>query len=308
MPAPFPVTPELQAIAIAYRNPAYIADRVLPDVPVGREDFKYWSYPTAESYALPDTKVGRRSRPNEVTLAATETTASTEDFGLEDAIPQNDIENGQAMGIDPVGAAVEQLTDYVLIDREKQVADLVFNAANYPTGFKATLSGTSQWSDTTSAPVRAIAAAMDACLMRPNVMVIGREAWTQLATHPDVMKSVNASAGDRGIAQAAAVAGVFGLEEILIGEGWLNTAKKGQAATLARIWGKHCALIHRNRLANTRGGLTFGFTAKWGQRVSGQRPDPDIGLRGGTRVRVGESRKPLIVASSAGYLFTNAVA
>lgn len=88
MPAPFPIQPELTAIAIAYRNQSLIADEVLPRVPVGKQDFKYLKHAMAEGFTLPDTKVGRRSKPNDVEFSATEITASTEDFGLDDPVPR----------------------------------------------------------------------------------------------------------------------------------------------------------------------------------------------------------------------------
>ncbi len=105
-----------------------------------------------------------------------------------------------------------------------------------------------------------------------------------------------------------ALAQLFELEEVLVGEGWLNTAKKGQAATFARVWGKHCSLIYRDRLADANRGVTFGFTAEFGTRVAGSIPDPNIGLRGGQNVRVGESVKELVTANDLGYFVQNAVA
>ncbi|MGH2845433.1 MAG: phage capsid protein, partial [Thermoleophilaceae bacterium] len=75
--APFPVQPYLTAIAIAYRNPVLIADEVLPRVPVGVQDFKYLKHNLADGFTIPDTKVGRRAKPNEVEFQATETSAST---------------------------------------------------------------------------------------------------------------------------------------------------------------------------------------------------------------------------------------
>ena len=53
--------------------------------------------------------------------------------------------------------------------------------------------------------------------------------------------------------------------------------------------------------------MTFGYTAQFKDRVSGSIVDPDIGLRGGQRVRVGESVKELVVAKDAGYLFENVI-
>jgi hypothetical protein len=307
--SPFPTDPQLTAIAIAYRNQSYIADQVLPRDTVGAQEFKWWVYPTAETFFLPDTKVGRKGAPNEIDLTATETTSKTDDYGLDDPIPQSDIDNAPA-GKDPVAHGVMQLTDYIMLDREKRTADLVFAAAQYPAANKVTLSGTSQWSDfTNSDPIGVIMTGLDACLVRPNVITMGQEVWTKLSQHPKIQKAVHGNEGDTGIARRRQVAELFEVDEVLVGQSRLNTAKKGQAATLSRVWGKHCLLHFRNKLATVSGGtLTFGLTAQWGGRISGRMPDSKIGLRGGQRLRVGESVKELIVANQAGYLIIDAVA
>ena len=93
MPAPFPIDPHLTGIAIAYHNEGLIADSVLPRVSVGKESFKYQEYNLADNFTLPDTRVGRKSEPNQVEFGSTEKTASTEDYGLDDLIPYSDIAN-----------------------------------------------------------------------------------------------------------------------------------------------------------------------------------------------------------------------
>ena len=110
------------------------------------------------------------------------------------------------------------------------------------------------------------------------------------------------------IARRQAIAELFELEEVLVGQGWLNTAKPGQAVTLQRVWAKHAALLVRDRLATARSGGTFGMTAQWGSRIAGQEADSKIGMRGGQRVRAGESVKELITASDFGYFIKDAVA
>ncbi|MCC7167814.1 MAG: phage capsid protein [Rhodospirillales bacterium] len=306
--APFPIDVERTAIAIGYRNPAYIADAVLPRVPVGKKTFTYNIFPVTGSFTLPDTRVGRRSRPNEVSFSATEGSATCEDFGLDDPIPQDDIDDA-AQGVNPVDHSTMQLTDYILLDRELRAAGLVFAAASYATGCKVTLSGTGQFSDhTNSDPIGVILTGLDACLMRPNIAVFGAAAWAKLATHPKIVAAVNRNSGDKGIATREDVAKLFELEEVLVGQGRLNTARKGQNVSLARVWGKHGALLYRNKLADTRSGLTFGLTAEYGTRIAGGQPDGNIGMRGGVRNRVGESVKELVVASQAGYFIEDAVA
>lgn len=306
--APFPVQPYLTAIAIAYRNPVLIADEVLPRVPVGVQDFKYLKHNLADGFTIPDTKVGRRGKPNEVEFQATETSSSTQDYGLDDPVPQADIDNAPA-NYDPLMRATEGVTDLILLDREKRSADLVFDAAQYATANKTTLSGTSQWSDfTNSDPLAAILNALDGMVMRPNIMVLGQAVYTKLRTHPKVVQAFYGNAATAGVVPREFLAQLLEFESVLVGQGWLNTAKKGQAVSLARVWGKKCALIYRDRLADANRGVTFGFTAEWGGRVAGSQPDADIGLRGGQRVRVGESVKELLTANDLGYLFTDAVA
>lgn len=313
--APFPITPEMTAITLAYKNTKLIADDALPRVSVGTQEFKYPSYTKAEQFTVPDTKVGRKSAPNEVEFTASEVTAKCDDYGLDDPIPQEDIDNANNVAritgrnYDPLGRAVEGITNLILLAREVRAANLVFTAANYPAGNQVTLSGTSQWSDfTNSNPISDLMTGIDVPIFRPNVLVIGRAAWTKLCQHPKIVKAVLGNAGDSGVARREDVAAMLELDEILVGEGWVNTAKRGQAASLVRVWGKHAALLYRDKMADTNGGITFGFTAQWGTRIAGANPDANIGLRGGQRVRVGESVKELICASDLGYFIQNAVA
>lgn len=308
MKAPFPITPALTAIAIAYRNARMIADNVLPRVPVGKQEFKYRKFALADGFTLPDTKVGRTSQPNQVEFGFTEATSATRDYALDDPIPQADIENAPE-GYDPLGRSTEQITNLIQLDREVRVAGQVFNANNYATSNKSTLTGTAQWSDfSNSNPIGDILTALDKMVMRGNILVLGRPVWTVLRQHPKVVKAVLGNAGDSGVASLDAVAQLLELDAIYVGEAWLNSAKKGQTASLQRTWGKHASLIYRDQLATADSGVTFGFTAEFGNRVAGSIEDKDIGMRGGQRVRVGESVAEVICANDLGYFFQNAVA
>ena len=313
--APFPITPELCAISLMYKNAKLIADDALPRVPVGTQEFKYPSYTKSEQFTVPDTKVGRKSAPNEVEFTATEVTSKCDDYGLDDPIPQEDIDNANGvaritgLNYDPLGRAVEGVTNLIQLAREVRASNLLFTAANYAAANQTTLSGTSQWSDfVNSNPISDLMAGIDIPIFRPNVLVLGRAAWTKLCQHPKIVKAVLGNAGDSGVANRAALANLLELDEILVGEGWVNTAKKGQTPTLVRVWGKHASLIYRDKAADANGGITFGFTAQWGTRIAGAVPDNRIGLRGGQRVRVGESVKELIIAPDLGYFIQNAVA
>jgi hypothetical protein len=206
------------------------------------------------------------------------------------------------------------LSDLIALGREVRTSNLVFNAATYPVGRKAILSGTSQWNDyTNSNPVDAIMAALDTCLIRPNKAIFGQAVWTKLRQHPKVTASVVANGGNASVSGAVlarqAVAELLELDEVLVGEGWVNLAKKGQTANIVRTWGKHAAFIYQAPVITDPEGVpTFGMTAEYGERVSMTWDDPSIGLRGGTVVKVGESVRELVTAADTGYFFENAVA
>lgn len=313
---PFPVNPVMTAVAIGYRNPdtALIADAVLPRTPpLATKKFKYLTFDQAAGFTVPDTKVGRKSEPNVVEFGGSEVVDETADYGLDDIVPNDDIE-ADNQGVDPRNLAVMNTTALVQLDREVRVANKVFAAATYPAANKVVLAGVSQWSDPASDPLTAILTAMDGMLVRPNIIVVGRAVFTKLVTHSKIVQAIRNTAQGAGKATARELAELLEVQEVLIGEGWVNTAKKGQPAAMARCWGKHAALLYRNRAAiqaktaNNENGVTFGFTAQFGDKVAGSIPEPKIGLRGAERVRVGESVKEVISASDTGYFFQNAVA
>lgn len=307
---PFPVDARLTGIALAYRNRALIADSVLPRVPVGGQTFKWLKFNSAENFTIPGTLVGRKGRPNEVEFSATEESGQVYDYGLDDVIPNDDVASAPP-GFDPVGIATQGLTDLVALDREVRVAQKVFSAANYPAGNKDTLTSGEYWDDPASNPVEYIMDILDIPMVRPNVATFSRKVYDRLRAHPKVVAAVHASGGNAavgGLVSRQALADLFELDEILVGQSFLNTAKPGQTPTLARIWGNHAAFFVRNPLSNTRSPqMTFGYTAQWQGRVAGQMAEPQTGLRGSIRVRVGESVNEIIAAADAAYFVENAI-
>ncbi|MBX6983114.1 phage capsid protein, partial [Providencia rettgeri] len=130
---------------------------------------------------------------------------------------------------------------------------------------------------------------------------------TILRRHPKIVKAYNGTLGDSGMVPLAYLAELLELEQIYVGEAWVNIAKRGQNPNMQRAWGNHAAFLYRDRLADAQSGTTFGFTAQWNGRTSGTITDPNIGMRGGQIVRVGESVKEVITAKDLGFFFENAV-
>ena len=310
MKQPFVTDPILTGITLSFRNPstALIADAVLPRTSVGKEQFSYNSYPLEDAFTVPDTRVGRTSKVGQVEFGAKRETAQTEDYGLEDPIPNKDFDNAQGSGYDPEGRATEVLTDLLLLDREVRTANVVFNPGSYAPKNKATLTGPTQWSNEASDPIKQFEDVIDGLLLKPNKLVLGRSGWTILKRHPKVVAAVLGSANATGRVTKQGLADILELQEIIVGEGWVNVARKGQDVNLQRAWGKHAALLYVNPNADADRGITFGFTAQWKNRIAAKYEDKDIGLEGGIAIRVGERVKELVIAPTLGYFFQNAVA
>lgn len=315
---PYAQSPALTAIAVMYRNARLIADMVLPRVPVQLPTFEYTVFPTALDFTVPNTLVGRLGKPNQVLPQSDKVAGSVLSYGLEVPVPRRDQRIAAAMrqafpqaasSQNPMDLAAMLCTDLLLLDREVRAAALVFALNSYLATQRVTLSGTSQWSDTANSnPINAILNAMDQMLVRPNKGVIGRQAFTVVAQHPRVVSAVLGNAGTSGVVTPQALAGVLGLEEIIIGDAWVNNARLGQPATQTRTWGKHMALLAINPLGGPDGMPSFGWTAQFGTRTAATLFDPDIGLYGADNVRIGEEVREVVAAQPCGYFFQNCVA
>lgn len=310
---PFTPSPQYTAIALAYANREMIADQVLPRLTVNAREFKWDKHEKSSLFQVPSTLVGRKGQPNEVEFKATEETSSVGDYGLDDVVPREDIEAAAGKpGLDPLGRATEGVTQLIMLDRESRAADLVFNPSTYPSGNKVQLSGNDQWNEyaqTASDPVEDILTAKESALMPFNTCVMGEAVWFALRRHPKLLAAyypVNASGS--GVLTLQQFQELFEFERVLVGRAYKATSKPGQTLALGRVWGNHFAMMHQNPLATLRGnGITFGATAEYSTRFASTMDEPKTGLRGATRVRVGETVKELITASDCGYLIQDAI-
>jgi hypothetical protein len=311
----FPVNPELTAVAIGYKNRDIdlIADNVLPRIPTPLK-FAYTKYNQADGYTVPSTRVGRKADPTMVDFGGTMVNDECVDWGLDDLLPNSEMEAWNAMSkpagaVSPEAKSASLLAGLVMLDREIRVAATVFNAATYIAGNQATLAGTSQWSDfANSNPLDALLTALDMPLFRPNKIVLGQAVWTKVRQHPRLIQAANASAQTGGAITRQQLADLLEVKEVVVGAGFVNTSKKGQTPVFSRVWGKHCALLYVGQDLANADQPCFGYTAQFGTRIAGSIAAPTKGLRGGQIIRVGESVKEVISAPDAAYFFQNAVA
>lgn len=308
--SPFPVAMDLTSVSLAFENKRFIADEALPRFPVDSINYSYAVYNFDEGFAVQDTAVGRRSAPNQVEFHAKDVTSKTVDHALDDSVPEYDRHTTRQPNGRLHARIAERVTNLIALNREKRVADLLFNEAIYPDDNKIVLSGSDSWSDSANSdPVATISAALDTPIMRPNTGVIGRKLYSVLSQHPDIMKSVNATSGDKGIATRQAIANLFELDNLWVGEGFYIERLRNEdaAQTPLRLWGASMALYYLDQLGGPDEMPSFGFTAEYEKRMVSKYFDEKVGARGGTIIRVAESVDEQICAPRLGYLIEDAV-
>ncbi|WP_105198968.1 capsid protein [Pseudoalteromonas sp. T1lg10] len=306
---PFTPDTEQTAVAIAYSNRKLIADQLAPYSPVGKREFKWMEFGKGDKFTVPDTKIGRKSSPNQVEFGSKEQTASVEDHGLSDVIPNDDVTNAPE-GYNPRTHAVEGLTDLVLLQREIRVATMMNTAANFGNTLALNGSAGKQYLDAAdhAGLLKFLLEMLDTPIMRPNTMTVSQKVGTALRTNPLLVKAYNGSNGDQGLVPWSYIKEVLELDFINVGQARLNTAKKGKPLQLQQAWADSLSFTYQDPLASLQNNrMTFALTARYGERTSGMR-DVAAGLNGGVEIMVGEAVKEQVIAKDCGILLTNVLA
>jgi hypothetical protein len=304
-PSQFPISPQLTAVAIAVKVAGLIQDDVLPrGMPMAKSAFKYTRYDIGQVFTVPDTKVGRRSKPGTVEFKGVVVDSSTDDHALDHALAQSEIDDAPE-GNNLQAMTTEWLTGLVKLGREVRVASAVLNSANYAAANSDALTSGEYFDDPDSDPIGLVLEYLDTPIMRPNIGVFCQDSWRAFRTNPKVVKAVHGNAGDAGAASAQQVADLLELEKIVIGRSRINIAKPGQTPNLQPAWSNGLALLYIDQMAARAGGPTYGFTAQTGNWEVREWFDQDIGRRGGIWVRAGEQVQEVISAPDLGFLVTD---
>lgn len=316
----FVENPVWSGISEGYKNEAYIADFVLPLVPVPAEIFNADYYPIGQHLVAPPNEVGRLDRPPQLDFQAKQRAFSTKDYAYDAPIPNFDVEragqqrSGGNMGYTPEDTVLYGVNEAHTLRREIRVANLVFNSATYLPTQRQVVAGPSQWNQTTARPIDQILTVLDRMIVRPNTMVISRVGWTGLSRNQQVVEAALGTSAREGVATMQNVKELLGLKDIFIGESWRSQVEYQDmdrpTELVNRLWGSNCALLHLNsgvKTATGSGQYTFGMTARYGAKRSGRIIDPDMGARGGERLRVMDSCAEIISAPFCGYFFQDIV-
>lgn len=281
----------------------YLADMILPPVPVAKESAAFWVYDKSR-FDVPDSKRAPRSEYNRIDWTVTTDNYLAEQYGLEGEIDDEERKNAAAP-LDLDVDTAEIVTDMVLNNREKRIVDLVMSTATITQN--VTLAGTAQWNDgANSDPLTDVKTGrttiFDATGYRPNKMAMGYKVFEALKLHPDIKEIIKYT--ERAIVTKQLLAMVFEVDEVLVGGVLRRTSKEGQTDVLADVWGKDVLLFYAEPRPSLKR-ASLGYQMRENDlrvfRYREDKRDTDV-------IRVTEKQDEKIIAATLGYLIKAAVA
>ena len=300
----------LSTISVQYRNQDFIGTQLMPVISTKSPSGKYYTYNKRDRLAAPDDAVGIRTAPNEIAdTARTLANYTTDPYALKDFVAERTLQ-AQDAPLDEMVDLVASVNDAIDLREEKRIAAILTSPSAF-VGNTLALGGTAQWSDPGSDPVGAITGARDGLWSGPGgatklVGYCGLAVYNMIRRHAKIVADFKHVAGLKLVTRQQ-LAEYLELDDLIVGRAWEDTANDGQAASYSRIWGKVFGII---RIAQSPGIRTagFGYTFRFGQKVTTQWYDPAPGVEGGYHCKVGVEEGHMVVAPDAGFLFTGAIA
>ncbi len=302
------VDPILTTVAQGYQNNELVAQYLFPVVPVeqragkiiqfGREDFRLYNTGRSPGANTKRVQYGYLGNPYALT-----------DHSLEGAVPFEIMQEANSVpGIDLGRVAVGKTQNTILLKSEYDAAAIALNAANYQAANKTTLAGASQWSDYsgTSAPSKDIETAKEAIRAatgkRPNMVLLSPKAFNALKQHPAIIDRLKYTGRDSVTTDMLAT--LWGVKEVRVGDAIYEDA----AGALNDVWGKHVVVAYTELGSMADAGLpSYGYTYRLRNYPMVETPYMDRNAKLWA-YPVNDARAPVMAASGAGYLITNASA
>jgi len=236
----------LSEIAIAYKNKSFIAEQVLPLVPVDKQSDKYYVWDKG-SWLTNQVEVrtpGDLYPEGRMKLSNDEYFCDIYHLGY--AIPWEKKKNADT-AINLERSGTNWLAHQFALNREVQIAAAVFAGSIWDTN-PVVGADFVAWDDyDNSDPPEDIDTYRDTVLQNtgvlPNTLVIGKQVLSKLRRHPILLDMFKYTG--KGILTEAQVAEALDIERLLVGSCVQRTSVEGAAAAVqAFVWGKHALLMY----------------------------------------------------------------
>lgn len=298
--------PLLANVLFTYRYENFIGKRVIKPVKVEARMFRIQTFNDGP-FRIPNAKTGPRGKVEQIEIRTKQDTYMVDDYYLEE--PVDRIEQGVTAPFSLKATATEFIAQNLELIYDQQVAATIFDPANYATGNKTNLPAGQRFTDPASHPIKIIKAGLRASMAWPDKLVFGIEAWDAFQEHDVVLKTfgIQGGAGGRvGVSiSEAAVAGYFGVKEVLVGRERYDASFEGDEEDPQFIWGPHVAALHNPDPTGTKDMVhTFAGSETLADAMEFFHKDP--GPKGTDFVRAGWNYIIIVKNNRYGYLIENA--
>ena len=232
----------LTAIAIGYLNPMFIADKVLPHVPVAKKSDSFFKFLKGDWFRLDARVRGAGAQAAQGGYKLTSDSYSCLEYALAHPVPVELINNADA-AIRPWETAVNYVMRQILLRKEYVVSSLITTAANWTTSNDA--EGNWLYSAATNTFITDMFTAKKVIReligVDPNVFVCDANTWDNILQNQEVLERIkySSSAGSPAIVTPNLVAQLFGLNEVHVGGAIYSSDEEtvaGTEFTAVRMW------------------------------------------------------------------------
>lgn len=300
----------LANMSIKFMNEDYIGTQLMPLASVAKQSDKYAVFSDRDYLAYPSTIIGPKGEVAQLSTNIDQTNSYfCKEHAAEEYVDMSNIANQDAP-IDLLANANYKCNDALEWNREKEIAAILTATGSFGSNY-LTIGAGDEWDSAGGGlPVKNIQDAVGACLGGPGPTELvgyrGYNVYKVLARHPEIRELYKYTGS--GLASPQLLAGTFGMDRLLVGKAWQDTANIGQTSmTLDRIWGSVFGVVRVSR-APRPNMYSFGMTFNWQGKLTEVYFDRTRGRAGGYRPKVADAWTPKVVASRAGYLLTNCLA
>jgi hypothetical protein len=307
----YKVSIPLTNFSIGYQNSNLIGESLFPTINRSSRFGTYWVY-GKEAFTPENDRRAPGTRAQEVEHSFTSATYVAEEHALIEPVTWEERDEAAKNGFptDPYQDATDLVSAKIALRRELDIANLLRSTATITQN--TTLSGTAQWSGTTTAsvPYDNIMTGHDTIRAqigrRANTLVLPYAVRNQVRKNPQLQGLV--SANDPKLLSDGELADIFEVDRILIPEAIYNTAITGQTATMADIWGKDALLMYVTDTPRVKD-ITTGILIRvnYGRFAGQVRTWTELD-RKSDFVEAAYTEIPVVVAPQAAYLIKTAVA
>lgn len=297
---------------LAASQKGMIAQRVFPVIDVGLAAANFERVLLKELLQSPKLNRAAGARYNEIQTQFTQDNFTTQEWGVEAPVDDNEVNIYAYTGVDAELVAAMRARDAVLRALEIRVAAKLFDTTRW-TGGQYTAGVNAAWSNRSSSiPIddidNGVKEVYENFGVRPNALVLSWVDYKNVRQSEQIIDRIKYTDRDDAVGIGPALlAQAFDLDEVIVGDAVQNTANSGQTASLSPVWGNgKASLIVKANSSDLREpcvGRIFNYVGDGGS-INGTFEEYRDEHRRGNIIRCRQQTGEKVLNTECGFLLT----